>query len=248
MTADRLLSAVQAPLILPRSAGTAQISASIGVAMFPRDAEDFERAGALRRPGHVPRQGPAAAAATLLSTRDCDARAARALSIWSASCAGHRARASWCCTTSRWSTLRSGAPGRLRGAGALAAPAARTADARRLHPCGRGDRADPRPRRLGAGRRLRAARRAGSATGWRRAAWRSTCRRCSSTTSGCRSRLADALRAHGLRPGELELELTESALMTDTDASQARSLARCARSACSWRSTTSAPATRRCRT
>jgi EAL domain-containing protein (putative c-di-GMP-specific phosphodiesterase class I) len=33
--------------------------------------------------------------------------------------------------------------------------------------------------------------------------------------------LRDALQAHALHPGELELELTESALMTDTDASQA---------------------------
>jgi diguanylate cyclase (GGDEF)-like protein len=41
-TAERLLRAIQRPMLLPRAAGTAQLGASIGIAMFPADAEDFE--------------------------------------------------------------------------------------------------------------------------------------------------------------------------------------------------------------
>ena len=41
-TAERLLRAIQAPLPLQRAAGTAQVGASIGIALFPADGEDFE--------------------------------------------------------------------------------------------------------------------------------------------------------------------------------------------------------------
>ncbi|HRH88706.1 MAG TPA: EAL domain-containing protein [Rubrivivax sp.] len=42
VTAERLLRAIQAPLSLQRAAGTAQVNASIGIALFPADGEDFE--------------------------------------------------------------------------------------------------------------------------------------------------------------------------------------------------------------
>jgi diguanylate cyclase (GGDEF)-like protein len=42
VTAERLLRAIQTPLLLPCVASTAQVSASIGIAMFPGDADDFE--------------------------------------------------------------------------------------------------------------------------------------------------------------------------------------------------------------
>jgi diguanylate cyclase (GGDEF)-like protein len=42
VTAERLLRAVQQPLLLPRAASTAQVSASIGIALFPNDGDDFE--------------------------------------------------------------------------------------------------------------------------------------------------------------------------------------------------------------
>ncbi len=42
LTAERLLHAIQAPLLLPRTAATAQVSASIGIALFPDDRDDFE--------------------------------------------------------------------------------------------------------------------------------------------------------------------------------------------------------------
>jgi diguanylate cyclase (GGDEF)-like protein len=41
-TAERLLRSIQVPMLLSRAAGTAQVNASIGIAMFPADAEDFE--------------------------------------------------------------------------------------------------------------------------------------------------------------------------------------------------------------
>jgi diguanylate cyclase (GGDEF)-like protein len=41
-TAERLLHAIQAPMPLARCAGTAQVGASIGIAMFPSDSDDFE--------------------------------------------------------------------------------------------------------------------------------------------------------------------------------------------------------------
>jgi diguanylate cyclase (GGDEF)-like protein len=42
VTAERLLRAIQTPMPLTSAAGTAQVSASIGIALFPTDAEDFE--------------------------------------------------------------------------------------------------------------------------------------------------------------------------------------------------------------
>ncbi|MGL6111638.1 MAG: putative bifunctional diguanylate cyclase/phosphodiesterase [Rubrivivax sp.] len=41
-TAERLLHAIQTPMPLLRAAGTAQVSASIGIAMFPDDSDEFE--------------------------------------------------------------------------------------------------------------------------------------------------------------------------------------------------------------
>jgi diguanylate cyclase (GGDEF)-like protein len=41
-TAERLLRAIQVPMLLQRAAGTAQVNASIGIAVYPADGEDFE--------------------------------------------------------------------------------------------------------------------------------------------------------------------------------------------------------------
>jgi len=41
-TADRLLRAIEEPLLLPRAAHTAQVSASMGIAMYPSDGADFD--------------------------------------------------------------------------------------------------------------------------------------------------------------------------------------------------------------
>jgi diguanylate cyclase (GGDEF)-like protein len=41
-TAERLLRAIQVPMLLPKAASTAQVSASLGIALFPADGEDFE--------------------------------------------------------------------------------------------------------------------------------------------------------------------------------------------------------------
>jgi len=42
ITVERLLRAIQAPMLLPRAASTAQVSASIGIALYPADGDDFE--------------------------------------------------------------------------------------------------------------------------------------------------------------------------------------------------------------
>jgi len=42
ITAERVLQAIQAPMALARTAGTAEVGASIGIALFPADGEDFE--------------------------------------------------------------------------------------------------------------------------------------------------------------------------------------------------------------
>jgi diguanylate cyclase (GGDEF)-like protein len=42
ITVERLLRAIQMPLLLPRAASTAQVSASIGVALYPANGDDFE--------------------------------------------------------------------------------------------------------------------------------------------------------------------------------------------------------------
>ncbi|MCK7493321.1 MAG: EAL domain-containing protein [Comamonadaceae bacterium] len=110
-------------------------------------------------------------------------------------CRRRRARASG---TSRGSTLGDGS---LVGAEALLrwrAPRAGHRDAGRLHPGGRGERADPRDRRLGA-----AARRCAQAQQWNRSpgdrcGWRSTSRRSSSAATTLRRHRREARRA---RPG-----------------------------------------------
>ena len=75
----------------------------------------------------------------------------------------------------------------------------------------------------------------------------STCPRASSATPGSSSSSHDMLRRHGVEPSQLGLEITESALLEDAEGAVTAlsSLARA--SACGSRSTTSAPATRRCR-
>ncbi|MFO1213577.1 MAG: EAL domain-containing protein [Burkholderiaceae bacterium] len=42
VTAERLLRAIQQPMLLPRAASTAQVSASVGIALYPNDGDDFE--------------------------------------------------------------------------------------------------------------------------------------------------------------------------------------------------------------
>ena len=41
-TAQRLIEAIEQPIVLTRSASSAQVSASVGIAMFPKDGADFD--------------------------------------------------------------------------------------------------------------------------------------------------------------------------------------------------------------
>ena len=117
---------------------------------------------------------------------------------------------------------------RLRGAAALAPSGARPGPAGRVHPARRGDRPDRADRRMGAAPGLRGRGRAGRTT----SRSRSTCRRSSSRNRGLvddRDRARS--RATGLPPSRLELEITETVLLqnTDGDARDAASAARARR-------------------
>ena len=127
--------------------------------------------------------------------------------------AQRRARAA---TTSRWS-ISARRDRRLRGAAALAPSRARPGPAGRVHPARGGDRADRPDRRLGAARRPAARRPAGRRT----SGSPSTCRRLSSAgRTWCRP-CVSALAASGLAPARLELEITESVLLQDSEATLA---------------------------
>ena len=86
-----------------------------------------------------------------------------------------------------------------------------------LHPAAGGDRPDRAGRRLGAGRGLPPAPSPGRTPACRRCACRSTCRRVSSAARPCSTRSTEALRASGLQPQLLELELTESLLVENVE-------------------------------
>ena len=113
--------------------------------------------------------------------------------------------------------LRDAHHGRGRGAAALASSQARPDPARPLHPARRGHRPDPADRRLGAGAGLPA--RPGD---WQRAGLPQL--RMSVNLSPVQFRdpelagvVRSALERSGLAPDRLELEITERALMEDTE-------------------------------
>ena len=105
---------------------------------------------------------------------------------------------------------------RRRGAGALAAPAARHRQPDGVHPDGRALRPDRRARRLGDRRGLppdpRLARRTACAC-----AWRSTCR-CTSCARPTWSSASRGAEAAPHQPALLTCEITETVAMEDTEA------------------------------
>ena len=129
----------------------------------------------------------------------------------------------------------------LRGAAALAASGARHDLAGRVHPGRRGDGPDRRDRRLRAARGLPGVRAAGRAT----CASRSTCRR-SSSGAATSTRVDRARRwpAPGWPPSRLEIEITESVFLQDTELTRALAAAAARDGRARSRSTISAPAIR----
>ena len=150
-----------------------------------------------RRPRAVPAPTPTAPTAGSSSPRAC----APPCSATSSSC-----------TTSRCSTSATARARRRRGARALERPGARDGLARRVHPAGRGHRADRADRRVGAWTRP-----AGSCARGRTSAsmssWRSTPPRASSCARASPAASASGCRARGAVPGSLTIEIIESALV-----------------------------------
>ena len=105
-------------------------------------------------------------------------------------------------------------PRRRRGVAALAASGARAGRAGRVHPAGRGNRADPAHRPMGAGNRLRPDQGLGEQSAHPRTA---ACRQCQRTpvppTGFRRAGPAGAFGLSGANPTRLKIELTESLLI-----------------------------------
>ena len=110
---------------------------------------------------------------------------------------------------------------RRRGAAALAPRRARRHRPRRLHPDRRAQRPDPVDRALGAAHRHPPGRDVARprATSSRSA---STCRAASSTTTSSSTMCAAPWRESGLKPSALTVEITETALMKDPEATARR--------------------------
>ena len=152
------------------------------------------------------------------------------------------------CTTSRSFDLATERDRRRRGAAALGAPRARPAAARRVPRRRRGDRPDRADRRVGArtrraGRSRRLADALRSAPGSSR--WRSTSRRARSPTRASSSEFAEIIASTDVDPALLDArdhrehpDGRRGAVERDARPAQGAR-------ACAWRSTTSAPGTRR---
>ena len=114
--------------------------ASIGIA--PARPDGRRRPAAQRRPGDVPRQGARARAATSSSSRSMHAAVRRAAGARDRPASGRSSATSCARTTSRSSTSRpAGRPASRRWC-AGSTPTRGDRAAGRVHPAGRGDRAD----------------------------------------------------------------------------------------------------------
>ena len=193
------------------------IGASIGIALAPRRRRRRRRAAEERRHRALSRQGRRPRHLPLLRagawTRSCR-RAARSKLDLRKALAQRRVRAR---TTSRSSTCDRQRSSRLRGAAALAPSRARHGAAGRVHPARRGDRPDRAARRLGAARGLR---RGGALAGTIRRRGQPVAGAVQRPQSGRRPSCS-ALAASRLAADRLELEITESALLQDNDATLA---------------------------
>ena len=110
--------------------------------------------------------------------------------------------------------LRDGSLVGRRGAGALAAPAARVPAAQRVHSAGRANRADLSAQPLGARRGAEAAPGLAQASA-STCRWRSTCRGGRCTIRSCPKWWPNLLARWDVAPDALVLEITESSLMAD---------------------------------
>ena len=165
---------------------------------------------------------------------------------WSPTCATPSSAARSRCSTSRSSSTVDGRAGRRRVAGPLGAPRARPDQPGDVRPAGRGERPDRRRSACSCSTRPAASWPSGttcSATPRRRGPT-STSRRCSSTTT-CPARSPRRCERHGL-DAVADLDRDHRVGPDEGPGVGPRGArSSCATSASSWRSTTSAPATRR---
>ena len=225
------------------------VTCSAGISLYPQDGPDVETLlknadAAMYRAKEHGRNN------FQFFTAEMNERVNERLALESTPAPRARAQASWCCTTSRRSTSRTGAIERRRGAGALAAPGAGPGRARRAS--SRSPRRPASSCRSASGCCARPAR---QTRAWqRRRASRPgvvsvnlSARQFRERRPGAHGRRA-CWRRRGSTRSSLELELTESMVMHDVDAGDRHAagaeVARRAR----CRSTISAPATRACRT
>jgi diguanylate cyclase (GGDEF)-like protein len=212
----RLMDAVARPFAV--GGQDLRLSASIGAAEFPENGSDLtELSRAAESAVHLAkREGRNT---VRVASRRLQEQVQETLAL-GASCAGWWNAMSWCCTTRpRWPC----AAGAWWGWRPWCAGSTRSAAwcPRTLHPHRRGDRPDPGDRPLGAGRALR------QTAAWRAAGLPVVPVAINLSVSQFRhprlqEDVAEALRRHDLPAHLLELELTESVAMEDSDFTIAR--------------------------
>ena len=144
--AQRLLAAIAEPMVV--EGRDLVLTASLGIALYPRDGGDIGRPDALRRAGRLRGQVQRAQAVPLLR-RGHERRRQRAAGARRRSAPGHRRRPAASALPAQ-GRRRQRAARRCGGAGALAAPGARPGATGRIHPAGRAVRTDPAADALGA--------------------------------------------------------------------------------------------------
>ena len=227
------------PFEIDEPARPLTVTASIGIAIGDRDtAED------LLRDADVALYQAKAAGKNRYESSDPRCRRASSTASSSSSICARRLRATSSASSTSRSTTSRPHPGRRRSAAALGPPHPRPRPARRVHPAARTDRPDPRGRPLGARGRPASRWRPGAREATRSRS-RSTSPPGSSTTTRSSTTSATPSCQRSRSPRALTIEVTETALMRDVDATARRLQRDQGARRPHRRSTTSAPATPR---
>ena len=191
------------------------IGASVGIAVAPRDGDQRRRAAEERRHGALSREVRRARVVALLRARDGREGAGAPQPGTRSAPGGRDRRVRGPLSAADQPEDRAHLD--LRGAAALAASRARHDLAGRVHPDRRGNGPDRRDRQLGAAARVSRLRAVAGRRARRRQPFADPVppRQCHARHHARRSRRLDLL------PDRLEIEITESVLLQDTDATRA---------------------------